>query len=378
MALAENIQRARWGLELARLEETEQITSAVQESQIVGLLGEGEVGKTETIRQALGRSTPEMPILEVDLDGAASDAHVAFLIARQIASALLGEAEFSVLKVGVLVPASIESRRAELAQLLNLDGLDEALRDWPSGNYGLPSALAALERLAYERDTILWVDHIEAPDLTPRHPLDLGGLFWGLRAIAQRIGTFSLVLSGRIGGEAKALGHAAAFHQQGRWLTLDNPPPEVWRQVARGLKIRAEVATELSELISGHPETMLLALLEMTPDKPKQSPEAVVRQLASAAGALSARAMQHARTLHRLGGQVLVQVAFGAQVYGAPQRGSSPQQEITKVLGRLRQAGLVRRDDGGWSPVNPLIGMALRGELRGAPAPDRESAESTP
>lgn len=377
MALAERVERAHWALELARLEEADQITVAVQENQIVGVLGEAEVGKTATIRQALGQPTPRVAILELDLDGAASDAHLAFLLVRQIASAFLGAAEFSILKVGTLVPTSIQAGRVDLAELIGLDGLDEALLDWPSGRYELDRALAGLAALANDRETILWVDHLEAPMLTPRHPLDLGGLLWSLRAIGQRRPSLNLVISGRMGAEAMALGHAAAFHQQGRWLSLDNPPAEVWKQVARGMKLREAIATDLVELTDGHPETMLLALLEMT-GKPARGVEDVVRELGSAAGGLAARAMQHARTLHRLGGQILVQVACGSRPYAVGQRGASPQQEITKVLHRLRQAGLIRHDGERWSVVHPLVGMALRGEMRRPDPPPSEPLDEEP
>lgn len=368
MALAEDVRRAHWGLELARLAEAEQITVAVEQSQIVGVLGEAEVGKTETIRHALGNSSENLAVLRVDLDGAASDAHLAFLIGRQIVGSHLTAGELSTLKVGALVPASIEAKRLELAELLGVDGLDEALRDWPSGHYDLAPALAALERLARDRETILWVDHLEAPGLTPRHPLDLNRWLWSVREIVQRLPRLGLVLSGRVGIEATLLGERAAFHQQGRWLSLDNPPADVWHQTARGLKVGDEAVAELVELTGGHPETMLLALLEL-PEK-RSSPEEVLRQLGSAAGALAARSMQHARTLHRLGGQLLIQVAYGSRPYALAQRGSSPQQEITKVLRRLREAGLIRHDQVGWSVVNPLVGMALRGEMRRAYAPD--------
>jgi hypothetical protein len=371
MALSEDVPRAHWGLELARLEEAERITDAVQAGRVVGVLGEADVGKTETIRQALGNSTPKHPIVRLDLDGAAGEGHVAFLLSRQIALAYLGSPEFSTLKVGVLIPASIEAKRVGLAELLGVDGLEEALRDWPSGTFELSRALAALEALAERRDTVLWIDHLEAPGLTPRHPLDLDRLLWAVREIVQRQRGLSVVLSGRDAVEGRVLGPEAAFHQQGQWLSIDNPPPETWRRVAEGLKVPGGIAEQLARLTGGHPETMLIALLNVRNEGARRSADELLRDLASTSAALAARAMQHARSLHRLGGQVMTQVAMGQGPYAASQRGGSPPQEIRKVLGRLHLAGLIRHD-GGWAPVNPLIGIVLRGEIPQTQAPDWE------
>ena len=149
----EEMNRARWSLEMARLDEGERITEAIQSSRVVGVLGEAEVGKTETIRGALGSSQPAHPVIRVDLAGAANEAHLAFRLARQVAAAELG-VEFSTLKVGVLVPASLEKKRVGLAELLGVEGLEEALRDWPSGDLALSTALAALADLSQRRETI--------------------------------------------------------------------------------------------------------------------------------------------------------------------------------------------------------------------------------
>jgi hypothetical protein len=371
MALIEAGQHALRALELARHEEADRIAVAVQEGRVLGVLGEAEVGKTTTIRQALRRSAQRLAVVEVDLDGVAGEEQLAFLIARKIASTYLGPAEFSTLKVGILVPASIEAKRIELADLLGIDGLEEALRDWPSGDYELARALTALEELTIRRQTILWIDHLEAPALTPRHPLDLDRLLWAVREMVQRLPRLTVVLSGRDPVETRVLGREAAFYEQGQWMTMDNPAPEAWKQVAAAIGVPRSFADDLWELTGGHPETMLLALLDQTTADPSRSAFEVVRKLASTSGGLTARAVEHARSLHRLGGQVLIQVANGQGPYSVAQRGQSPPQEIRKVLGRLQLAGLIRHDDG-WAVVNPLIGIVLRGDVRPLLAPDRE------
>jgi hypothetical protein len=368
MELIEEVNRARWSLEMARLGEGERITEEVQMSRVVGVLGEAEVGKTETIREALGNSQPEHPVIRLDLEDAAGEGHVAFQLLREMAATQLGS-EFEVLRFGVLVPTSSEKKRVELAELLGVDGLEEALRDWPSGSFPLAKALTSLSRLARRYETILWIDHLEAPMLTPRHPLDLDQLLWSIREMIQTQPSLSVILSGRDAVEGRVLGHEAAFYQQGRWLSLDNPPREVWRNVASNLKAPIDLAMELADLTGGHPETMLIALLRASRGLDRPNADDFLRELASASAALAGRAIQHARSLHRLGGQVLVQVAMGQGPYATAQRGESPPQEIRKVLSRLQLAGLIRHDDG-WSVVNPLVGIVLRGEIPRTTAPD--------
>ncbi|HEU5105115.1 MAG TPA: hypothetical protein VFU11_04690 [Solirubrobacterales bacterium] len=367
MALTKEINRARWTLELARSSESEQITDAIQLSRIVGLLGEGEVGKTETVRSALGPSLPDNPVIHMDLEGAASDEHLAFRLVRQVALAELGT-EFSTLKVGTLVPASLERKRVDLANLLTIQGLEEALRDWPSGELPLAHALQAVERLARRRETILWIDHLEAPGLTPRHPLDLDRLLWAIREMVQTGLHLSVVLSGRDAVEGRVLGREAAFHQQGQWLSLDNPTDEVWETVASSLRVPLDLAAELTRLTGGHPETMLAALATHVETK-QASANQILSDLASTSVPLLNRSVQHACTLHRLGGKVLEQIALGHGPYAGSQRGDSPPQEIRKVLGRLQMAGLIRHDRG-WSVVNPSVGILLRREIATASAPD--------
>lgn len=371
MALVDEVSRIRKALEYARLGEANRVAEAIQTNRVVGVLGEAEVGKSETIRQAIGSSSPNLSIFRLDLDAAASDEHAAFLLAKAIASTLLGPAAFSTLKGGVLVPAAIESRRVELANLLGVLGLEEALRDWPSGRFPLRASLAALEAVARRQTSIFWVDHLEAPTLTPRHPFDLDKFLWAIREMTQRLPALSVLLSGREAIEGRILGSEAAFHQQGQWLSLDCPPSEAWQKLAAGFGVPSAAVADLEAQTGRHPATMMLALLKMSEEDPQRGAHEVLRELAASDTGLAARAMQHARSLHRLGGQVLVQVAQGTRPYAAAQRGRSPQQEITKVLGRLRLAGLLRHDER-WSLVNPLVGIGIRGQVALVPPQDWE------
>jgi hypothetical protein len=360
----ERIQEARAALAAARVGEAERITEAVAAHHVVGVLGEAEVGKTRTIGQALRLLNDSPAVIYLDLDGAASDEHVGFLLAKQIARAVLGGTDFSLLSGGVLLPGRVQRGRLQVAELLGVEGLEEALREWPSGRYPSTKALGALQTLAERRDLILWIDHVEAPRLTPRHPLKVDRLLWGVRELSQRESRLRIVISGREALRDEILGTSAAFHQQGQWLSLLAPATGTWREVAGHLDVSAGVADELANLTGGHPTTMLLALLHLIDADGQRPPRAedILRELAVRDDGLAARAVQHARSLHRLGGQVLAQIALGQRPYAATQRGSATSQEISKVLNRLRLAGLLRHSDG-WEIVNPLLAIRLRGTV---------------
>jgi hypothetical protein len=107
-------------------------------------------------------------------------------------------------------------------------------------------------------------------------------------------------------------------------------------------------------------------------DRPSRA-EDVLAELTAHDDGLARRAVEHAQSLHRLGGQVLVQVARAQRPYGAAQRGSASPQEISKVLARLRLAGLLRRTDR-WAIVNPLVAIRARGGV--AELPGSEDWES--
>ena len=360
----ERIQQAHAALAAARVGEAQRIAEAITAHHVVGVLGEAEVGKTRTIGQAL-RLTNDSPLMiYLDLDGAASDEHVGFLLAKEIARTVLGGTDFSLLSGGALLPGRVQRGRVQLAELLGVEGLEEALREWPSGRYASTKALRVLQTLAERRDLILWIDHLEAPRLTPRHPLKIDRLLWGVRELSQRESRLRVVISGREALRDEILGPRAAFHQQGQWLSLHPPAPGTWREVAGHLGVSDRVAGELANLTGGHPTTMLLALLYLIDGDIRRPPSAenVLRELAVRDDGLGARAIQHARSLHRLGGQVLTQIALGQRPYAATQRGSATSQEISKVLNRLRLAGLLRHADG-WEIVNPLVAIQLRGTV---------------
>ncbi len=369
MDVSGGMQQAHAALAASRGGEARRIADALMTQSVVGVLGEAEVGKTQTIRQALSTLDGEVRIIYLDLDGAASDEHVGFLLAKQVARILLAGADLSLLTAGALVPTRVEGSRVALAEILGTHGMEEALREWPSGHYGSVAALNGVEALAEQEDLVLWIDHVEAPRLTPRHPVKVDRLLWGIRELGQRKQRVHVVVSAREGAASQVTGPRAAFHQQGQWMSLDVPTPSMWREVADHLEVPMRTAQELAVLTQGHPQTMLLALatVKLADNRQRSRAEKVLGELAAHDDGLAARAFQHARSLHRLGGQVLLQVARAQRPYGAAQRGSATSQEISKVLARLRLAGLLRRADR-WAVVNPLVAIRARGTVAEPPS----------
>ena len=370
MDLIEALPRARDALASVRRPEAERIARMLGSHRVVGLLGEGEVGKTETVAQALKLAIGDADLVRLDLDAAASDPHIGFQLAKGVARSVAGEVDFSLLSAGALWPARIEEKRLELAELLGMRGLEEALREWPSGSFPAAAGFQLVEALSGRRPVVFWIDHLESPSLTPRHPVKVGELLWGIREMVQRANMITVVLSGRKAFEKSVLGPKQAFHQQGIWLTVDNPAAAAWREVAEQMQVWPALAEELAELTDGHPATMLQALLHVRQASAAvriQDAHRILRDLAIRDDGFAGRPVQHARSLHRLGGQVLTQIALGQAPYGVSQRGRSAPQEIRKVLERLRLAGLIR-PGAHWAIVNPLLAIRLRGSVAAAAA----------
>jgi hypothetical protein len=363
-------------LAAVRAEEAHQIAEQVSRHRIVGLFGEAEVGKTEILHQALAGQRPG--VLHLDLSWAASEEHLGFVLARAIAEAVVPPDRLPTLGRLAPLPPELQRARTRLADVLGA-GLKEALRSWPSGRYGWPTALAALEAFAEQQEVVLWVDHLEAPRLTFRHPLKADRLLWSVGELAERHARLRIVVSGREAASEDALGPTAAFRDRGRWLSMCAPSVQAWQEVARRLDVSASAAADLAQMTAGHVRTMLLALNAIATENAAgrhPRPEDLLWQLAAHDDGLASRAIEHARSLHRLGGHVLTQAALGQRPYAAPQRGATTTQDLSKALKRLRLAGLLRHEQR-WAVVNPLVAMRLRGTApREAASPGRRPSSS--
>jgi hypothetical protein len=120
-----------------------------------------------------------------------------FAAQAELCNALRRRVDQSRAGAGALVPARLERTRIVLAEILGIDGLEESLREWPSGAYGPSPAFEALERFAMTREVLVWADHIESPRVTPRHPVDAGRILWGVRELHQRQTNVRILVSGR-------------------------------------------------------------------------------------------------------------------------------------------------------------------------------------
>ncbi|MFZ2050540.1 MAG: hypothetical protein WAU69_06360 [Solirubrobacteraceae bacterium] len=356
MASRPNSDPFKAALAVARSEEARLIRDCVHRDQVVGVFGEAEVGKTQTIRQALAGSA--IRVLRLDLHWAASETHVGFLLACEMARALAPGLAPTCLAHGGRLPAAVEQARSRLVETLG-GGLQESLRRWPSGRYEWPVALESLEALVQTQEALLWIDHLEAPRLSFRHPLKLSPLLWSISELVERAPGLRVLLSGREAARVDLDGPRAAFSGSGRWLSLQAPSADAWRRVAKLVDARGDLVAELADLTAGHPRTMLLALVSIADQQAPPPAQQVLLALAERDDGLEARAMEHARSLHRLGGQALTQAALGQRPYATAQRGATTTQELSKALKRLRLAGLLRHEDS-WRVVNPLLAMRLR------------------
>jgi hypothetical protein len=362
-------ERLGSALAAARAQELPRVREAVRRDRVVGVFGEAEVGKTRVIERALARCG--MPVLRVDLRFAAGEGHLGFELAREMARALAPDLELSRLARGGQMTAELHEARLRLMETLGI-GLQEAVRRWPSGRYGWGDALASLDLLAQTQQVVLWVDHLEAPRLTFRHPLRLEKLMQSLSEAVERTTGLRLLLSGRPAA-AEAREARVAFERHVRWLKLQAPGARVWRAVAESLDLDGARAEELAELTCGHPRTMMLALTSIADDRAPGDAEELLRALAARDDGLALRSMEHARSLHRLGGQVLTQAALGQRPYAGAQRGTAASQDLSKALTRLRLAGLIRHE-GRWGVVNPLLAM----RLQAASSPDSPTSVRPP
>jgi hypothetical protein len=362
-----DLDHLRSALAAARVQELPRICEAVRRDRVVGVFGEAEVGKTHLVEQALARCS--MPVLRMDLRFAAGEGHLGFELAREMASALAPDLELLRLARGGELTAELDEARQRLMETLGI-GLQEAVRRWPSGRYGWNDALASLLRLAQSQPVVLWVDHLEAPRLTFRHPLRVEALLGSLGEVIERTAGLRLLLSGRPAA-AEAREPRIAFERHVRWLKLRAPRGRVWRTVAESLKLDGARAQELAELTCGHPRTMMLALESIAGDRAAVDAEELLHGLAARDDGLALRSMEHARSLHRLGGQVLIQAALGQKPYASAQRGAASTQDLSKALTRLRLAGLIR-NEGPWGLVNPLLAMRLRAATALSESPTSE------
>lgn len=367
-----------------REHEAMRIGEQLSNRRFVGLRGDAGVGKTRLLRRVLVRRQMRNigHVGAVDLDGAWGVGRTAWLFFHAAATALVGPMAMSHLVAGLdegLMPARSRRARFDIFNLLADERLVDAVLNRTTledDETLLPQAINVFGQL---EDTVLAIDHLEAPGLPPRHPVDLDHLLWQIRSVHQRNPTLRVCLCGRSEAADHVRSEDAAFYNDGIWLTITPPGADVWQHVARAAwrKPNNRRLESILELTEGQPASTIALLARDT----SISIADVIAQTTDAFATTADRTVQHARSLHRLGAHLLMVIARNERPYSAVPGGRA---EVTRALAALRAAGLVsKRGRGEWRLTEPLVAIALarpeldllRGELE---PPTDEPSDTLP
>jgi hypothetical protein len=353
-------------LTAARHREHAHIDDALRRFGITGVHGEPEVGTTTVIENAIRVSTQDS--IRVDLEIATDERTVALTMARELARIIMGRSALSQMAAGDIAPTSAQRAYVDFAERVGRRVATFAVMEGRSEIVEVTEVLDAIAAVTAQavNPPVLWIDHLQAPLVAARHQVDVNDLLWNVRGVQQRL-ELPIIISGSRASSAVAYGEKSAFHGDGLWITLGRPDVEAWRHTARSLDEKAPSpswVTQMAEITAGHPQSMLLALalsVEL-PDHARTPLELWQLMLSLDAGHV-ARAMQHARTLHRLGGDIFEAIARGTRPYEGA-RTKSEQMERQRGVKRLHEAGLITQPrPRTWEVTNPLVAGRLRGEL---------------
>lgn len=357
-AVAKTRARLAATLTHARTDDLERIRDGLRLGGVVGVHGEAEVGVTSLVAAVVRSSNS--PCIRVDLDTATSEGDIAWQLARGLARLTLDPTALSLaLLPDGLRPASADRAFVRFASQVGLEVADLARADDAPEDASVDPVLSALADLPSDRALPwLWIDHLGAPLVPSRHPLAVDELLWNVRALQQRRDAVVL-LSGRRSATPVAFDANGAFHGDGLWVAVERPTFAVWSETVDDPAPRW--LWELLELTRGHPATMLLGVaLRKSGTLRDASPRETWDFLLGLDDGLLARAFDHARSLHRLGGETLERIARGLGPYedaGTTAR----RKEVNRAVRRLHDTGLITQPrPRTWEITNPLIDGRLR------------------
>lgn len=364
VGLIASIPALQGALSEARHNDRARVEEGLRSFGVTGVHGEPEVGVTSVVAGAIGRRSH----IRVDLDGAASEDDVAAMLARGLAQTVIGRRDFSLLAAPAIAPTSVHRAYIDFAERAGERVAAFAVADQPTDFVDVIEILEAIERVqgSVAVPPILWIDHLQAPLLTSRHPVDVDALLWNVRSLHQRTG-LQIVLSGSSAATRIAYGQEGAFYGDGVWVTLGRPGTDVWQTVARApfdVPPPPAWVAEMVDITHAHPATMLLALA-LRDEVPQfaRTPVELWQLMLSLDDGLVGRAVQHARSLHRLGAAVLDRIAHGVRPYEGA-RTKAEQNDRNRALRRLYEGGLITQPGPrSWEVTNPLLAGRLRREL---------------
>jgi len=356
---------AREQLTTARGDVVERIEESILTLPLTGVMGEADCGKTllcSIVRTNMHKRGTT--VISLDLDGAYSPNRLAWSWAKELARAVIDPASISHLDAlpQDMWPASTRNQILSLGEHLGEE--TAALVELPSPRHGagdldaIASTLTATERLARSRETLLVIDHLEAPSLTPRHPLNVVQLLWRVRAVTQLQPRLRVLLISRTPAVKLATAPTAAFYGDGQWMTVTPPSPEAFATATGRSRDLIEIVLSRT---GGHVNSTL-ELLEALPTVADSADvEQTTRRLAARHTDLTRRTFQHARTLHRLGGHILQAIAEGKRPYQETPDARS--KEIGAAVTALHLAGIIRRQDAlrqkHWTITDPRVAWGL-------------------
>jgi hypothetical protein len=383
-------------LEVARLPLLRQVTTTIAEQPFTGLVGEAELGKTAILNAALRElAGRQWAIVKLDLDGAWSPNRLAWQWALELARAAVGGVPISHLHAldRSVWPTSTRSAVLSLPGALGAETAALAQAPQPAEGIGRDDALRApLEAtlaLAHQRQLILAIDHLETPSAAGLRSPDVAELLWSIRAPAQHLENLRVAVATRPAAQELASGAKSAYHLLGRWLTVQAPTAQ---EFAGATGMPLPWCDRVVAHTGGHPASTIEVLAELRaltagrrridPDLPNGYSEQRAASLVEYAIVtvserhydLARRAIEHARSIHRLGSHLLAAVARDEGPYQATPE--IPGSDIAKAMVRLHLNGLVRpRGSGrGWEPTDPRIRWALTG----SPFPSAVHSEPPP
>jgi hypothetical protein len=358
----------------SRTPEFEEIARRIRDGRAVAVVGEHGVGKTRLVGAASAGLWAEagIRVARLDLRACTSETRLAWNWMRALAGAVAGPVGTSHIAA---LPQSMWPGTTRAAAV----GIRRLLRertDWAAApspgrlseaeaREALIAAARATVRCAQDAETVVVVDHVEAPMAAPRETVDLDGLLWNLRGASQETDALHVALVSHPADLDRVAGPRAAY-AGAPVITVSRPAADTWRDAVADSGQLLGVVGDVLQYTAGHiPSTVLL--LHVLAAAPGTTAGSAFDALAVTQVEHARRCVQHAATLHRLGAQLLETVARRAAPYG--ENSDARPRDLSKALRALWRGGLLTHPGRGrWEVADPLVAHIIRGDANASPA----------